>query len=188
MPHSQERDGNGHPELVQPGILLCTHTETALWRSAGDATAFCQQTIKRRTLAGSAHSADDGVCSYRVPCTSFPCTTSAAGPRHTFTPSVTQGKGLFQKKNNLQNGRFGCRLWGQDELAHSAAASRAGGASGSRRGGDRGCRYVEERASTKGCVVLSAGKGKGKAQESCKPGWERNFFGCHFVPHAYTEQ
>lgn len=92
------------------------------------------------------------------------------------------------RKKNLQNGRFGCRLWGQDELAHSAAASRAGSASCSRRGGDRSCRYVEERASTKGCVVLSAGKGKGKAQESCKPGWERNFFGCHIVPHAYTEQ
>lgn len=27
-----------------------------------------------------------------------------------------------------------------------------------------------------------------EVQESCKPGWEKNVFGCDIVPHVYVEQ
>lgn len=184
MPHSQERDGDEHPRLVQTGILPCTHTETALWRSARDMEAFCQQTIMWRTLSVSTHGADGGVQFYHQHQPSLHNCSRTKTHIHTLYPTVKE----IGPEKNLQNSRFGCRLWGQDEQPRSVAAPRADSASHSRWGSDRSCRYMEERTSTKGCVVLSAGKGKGKAQESCKPGWERSVFGCDTVPHAFTEQ
>lgn len=69
---------------------------------------------------------------------------------------------------------------GQDELPCSVAASSASSASCSRRGGDRSCRYVEERTSTKLCVVLSAGKGKGKPRQAASQAGRGTFLNAVF--------
>lgn len=89
----------------------------------------------------------------------------------THSHPLSHRKRDWSGKKLCKKGNFGCRIWGLEGLVLSAAAWRAGSASCSTRGGDGSCRYVEGRTSTKGCVVLSAGKGKGKAWESCKPGW-----------------
>lgn len=110
-----------------------------------------------------------------APCRTSPRTKPPSGSKHTLPPSAPQGKGLVWKKKCAKR-----QIWVQDPgpggVWGSAAAWRAGSASCSTRAGDGSCRYVQGRTSTEGCVVLSAGKGKGKAWESCKPGWEKNFF------------
>lgn len=59
-------------------------------------------------------------------CTTFSCITSAAGPRHTFTPSAPGGKGFVQKKPEKW------QVCGQDELEGRQCLML-------RRAGDRSC-------------------------------------------------
>lgn len=78
-------------------------------------------------------------------------------------------------KKNVQKGKLVCRMWGLEGLAPSAAAWRAGRASCSTRGGDRSCRYVEGRTSTKGVWSSLLGKARGKPGKAASQGGRRIF-------------
>lgn len=141
---------------------------------------FCQQIISRKILTGSTQG---GEHSHHVPHAEPSQAQNLLQGQGTHSHPLPHRERDWSGKKKVQKGKFGCRICGMERLAPSRAAWRAGSASYSTRSGDRSCRYVQGRASTKGCVVLSAGKSKGKAWESCKPGWE-NSFGCDIVPHS----